>query len=289
LIDLHTHTTESDGRFPPSELVSRAKAAGVTVLAITDHDTVAGCEAGAAECAGNGISFVPGIEMTAVEDGGDVHVLGYFLDVGSPGLHTFLSEQRRRRVERVREIVARLALLGMKLDADRILHPAVEDPKKAAGRPWVARALVAAGHAATVDEAFDRWLGRGRPAFVPRLGAAASEVISRIHGAGGIASIAHPVLLARDEWIPGLVSAGLDAIEAYHSDHDAEATSRYLAMASALNVAVSGGSDFHGDAAHGPRQPGAVSLPAEAYAGLLGAYRRRAATRATPSGASTSS
>ena len=141
----------------------------------------------------------------------------------------------------------------------------LDDSKKSAGRPWVARALVAGGHVANTDEAFDRWLARGRPAFVPRLGASPAEVVSRIHEAKGLASLAHPALVGHDEWIDDFVSDGLDALEAYHSEHDAVATSRYLAMAATMGIGVSGGSDFHGDSSHGPSHPGDVSLPREAY------------------------
>lgn len=285
MIDLHTHTTESDGRCAPRELVARAAAAGVTVLAVTDHDTVGACEAAAAACAAAGVTFVAGIEITAARDDHDIHVLGYFIDVAAPGLHRFLSEQRHRRIDRLRQIAAKLATLGIGLDAEAILQPALDDPRKAAGRPWIARALVDGGHVASTDEAFDRWLVRGKPAFVPRLGASPAEVIARIHDASGVASLAHPALVGHDEWIHGLVAEGLDALEAYHSDHDSAATARYVAMASAMGIAVSGGSDFHGDPTHGPSQPGAVSLPSDAYDQL----RRRATMRATASGASASS
>jgi predicted metal-dependent phosphoesterase TrpH len=261
LIDLHTHTTASDGRCSPGELVARAAAAGVTVLAVTDHDTIAGCDAVAQACAASGIEFVPGIEITAVQDEVDIHVLGYFFDRTSTALLGFLAEQRQRRVDRVRQIVERLAGLGMPLDADAILRPAVDDPTRSAGRPWVARALVAAGFVKTADEAFELWLERGRPAFLPRLAAAPVEVFARIHDAGGIASVAHPGLNGRDEWLQGYASAGLDAIEAYHTEHDADAVAHYLAIARRLNLAVSGGSDFHGDDAHGAARPGTVSLP----------------------------
>jgi predicted metal-dependent phosphoesterase TrpH len=285
VIDLHTHTTASDGRSAPADLVARAAAAGVTVMAVTDHDTVSGCEATAAACATAGIAFVPGIEITAVRDDGDVHMLGYFIGLNSPDLAAFLTEQRRQRIDRLRQMAARLATLGIPLDVEAILRPAIEDPRKSAGRPWIARALVAGGHVSNTNEAFDRWLAEGRPAFVPRAGASPSEVIARVHDANGICSLAHPALLEHDEWIEGLVSDGLDAIEVYHSEHDSAATSRYLAMASAMGIAISGGSDFHGDPAHGPDQPGAVSLPREAYDELA----RRATIRATASGASTSS
>jgi 3',5'-nucleoside bisphosphate phosphatase len=269
LIDLHTHTTASDGRCTPEDLVARAAAAGVTVLAVTDHDTVSGCAAAGAACAANGIAFVPGIEVTAMRAGGDVHVLGYFLDTGSPALHAFLAAERGHRIDRVRQIVGRLASLGIALDADAILQPAIDDPAKSAGRPWIARALVAAGHARSSDEAFERWLVRGKPAYIAREGPGPEDVFARIHEAGGVASLAHPGLGRRDGLIGGFVSHGLDAVEAYHSEHDAAATARYVALAADLDIAVSGGSDFHGDPTHGPAQPGSVALPREEYERLL--------------------
>lgn len=268
MIDLHTHTTASDGRCTPAELVARAAAAGVTILSVTDHDTVAGCDAADAACRAARIELVPGIEITAVREHADVHVLGYFLDRHSASLRDFLAEQRRRRVERVREMIDRLAACGIRLDAGAILQSGIDDPSKAVGRPWIARALVAAGHVETTDEAFDRWLSRGRPAFVPRAGAPPDEVFARIHAAGGVASLAHPGLLARDEWIDRFAAAGLDALEAYHSDHNGEATARYLAIARRLGLAVSGGSDYHADQSHGAG-PGSVSLPREHYDRLV--------------------
>jgi predicted metal-dependent phosphoesterase TrpH len=284
LIDLHTHTTESDGRCSPAELVARAAAAGVSVLSVTDHDTVAGCDAAAAACAAARIEFVPGIEITAIREGADVHVLGYFIDLHSASLQAFLADQRHRRLDRVRQMIDRLDAFGIRLDADAILQPGLDDSGKAAGRPWIARALVAAGHAATTNEAFDRWLARGRPAFVPRAGAAPAEIIARIHAAGGIASLAHPGLIGHDEWVEGFAANGLDALEAYHTDHDADRTARYLAIAQRAGLLVSGGSDYHADESHGAGGPGSVSLPREAFDQL----RRRATSRATASGAVTS-
>jgi predicted metal-dependent phosphoesterase TrpH len=265
VIDLHTHTTASDGRCTPAQLVARAARAGVQVLSVTDHDTVAGCAAVAGECARAGIEFVSGIEITAVVDGADVHVLGYFMGPESPALQAFLSEQRLRRVIRVREMIGRLAAHGITLDADAILQPGLDDSSKSVGRPWIARALVAGGHVKHVAEAFDRWLSRGRPAFVPRIGASPEEVFGRIHEAGGVASLAHPVLVEHDEWISGYAAAGLDALEAYHCDHDERATKHYLALAANLGLAISGGSDYHADDAHGGGGPGSVSLPREEY------------------------
>lgn len=275
MIDLHTHTTASDGRHSPDGLVGRAAAAGVTVLAVTDHDTVAGVAAAARAADAAGLEFVTGIEITAMAEGSDVHVLGYFLDVESPPLLAFLAAQRQARIDRVREMVGRLKSHGVDLDADAILRPGLADSSKAAGRPWIARALVEAGHVPDIPAAFDRWLTRGRPAFVPRRAPAPAEIVARIHDARGIAALAHPGLLKHDDWIPPLAAAGLDAIEVWHSEHDAAATLRYHTMAGELGLAESGGSDFHGDNAHGVGHPGSVSIPREAYERLKSLATRR--------------
>lgn len=285
MIDLHTHTTASDGRCTPSELVTRAAAAGVTVLSVTDHDTVDACDAVGDACIAAGITFVPGIEITAVRDQVDVHILGYFLDPQSPDLRVFLARQRQRRIDRVGRIIVQLEPLGLRLDADAILRPAIDHPGKSIGRPAIARALVAAGYVKTSNEAFANWLSRGRPGFVAREGAAPDHVIAEIHAAGGVASLAHPGLLRRDEWIAGLASSGLDALEAYHTNHDEDATGRYRSIAHRFGLAVSGGSDYHADQSHGSPHPGSVSLPVEAFDRLSD----RAASRATASGASASS
>lgn len=269
MIDLHTHTIASDGRCTSEELVARAARAGVSVLSVTDHDTVSGCDGVAAACASAGIEFVAGIEITAVRVATDVHVLGYFIDRRSSLLLDFLAAQRRQRIDRVRLMIDRLANFGMGLDADAILQPGVADLGKSAGRPWIARALVAGGHVKTTNEAFERWLARGRPAFVPRVGATPEEVFARIHAAGGVASLAHPGLLGCDEWIPAFVSAGLDAIEVYHRDHDADATLRYQQLAAKHHLGISGGSDYHADDDHGAGGPGSVSLPPEDFDRLV--------------------
>jgi predicted metal-dependent phosphoesterase TrpH len=141
----------------------------------------------------------------------------------------------------------------------------LNDASRAVGRPWIARALVAAGHVADSNEAFHRWLEWGRPAFVPRTGGAPAEIFACIHEAGGIASLAHPGPVAHDEWLPLFAGDGLDALEAYHADHDASATRHYVALADRLGLAVTGGSDYHGDPSHGPGSPGAVSLPSDQF------------------------
>jgi predicted metal-dependent phosphoesterase TrpH len=284
LIDLHTHTTASDGRCSPTELVARAARAGVTVLSVTDHDTVAAASEAETACRDAGLEFVTGIEITAHRGRADVHVLGYFIDARSWTLRRFLADQRRRRIERVGQMIERLASLGMVLNRDEILQPAIADPNRAAGRPWIARALVASGYVATTDEAFEQWLATGRPAFIPRSGPSPEVVFERIHEAGGVASLAHPGLLSHDDWVVDFSSRGLDALEAYHSEHTADDRVRYVALARRLGLAVSGGSDFHADP-HGAPEPGAVALPRDEFDQL----RRRATMRATASGADTSS
>jgi hypothetical protein len=264
LIDLHLHTTASDGLCSPRQLVERAAAAGVTTLAVTDHDTTAAVAEVCAHAAAAGMRFVPGIEITAIENGADVHVLGYFLDPDSPRLAAFLAAQRSNRLDRVQAIADRLAAIGVPIDVEPLLAIASRQEGRSVGRPQVARALVAAGHAVDTNDAFNLWLGRGKPGFVPRAGATSEEVIAVIHDAGGLASLAHPGLTNVDARIPAFRESGLDALEAYHSEHEPLTRDRYLQLAKDLGLLVTGGSDYHGDPAHGVA-PGMTTLPAHEF------------------------
>jgi predicted metal-dependent phosphoesterase TrpH len=269
VIDLHTHTTASDGHLSPADLVREAWMAGIRVLAVTDHDTTSAMADVGRASAQFGLTHVPGIEITAIDDGRDVHVLGYFFDVASTPLVECLAGQRAARRDRVRAIGARLARAGMPIDVERLLAEA--SPQRALGRPAIAAALVAAGHVRTMHEAFDQWLVEGRPAWVPREGPGVREVVDLLHGAGGIASLAHPVLYGRDDDIPRWREAGLDAIEVWHSEHDATTSARYLDIARRLDLLATGGSDFHGDHPAGlvrrcPRLLGRVTLPEGEFA-----------------------
>lgn len=246
MIDLHTHTTASDGALAPGALVDRAYGLGIRTLSVTDHDTLAGVSEAAAAAAERGMEFLAGIEITAVHQGRDVHMLAYFIEPHPARLAPFLERQRRDRTRRAREMSARLAALGAPVDMEELIAGA-EAEGKAVARPTVARALLDAGHVTSLQQAFDRWLADGRPAYVPRSGASPAEVVRLVMRSGGAAVLAHPGLLRRDELIPGLVEAGLAGIEVYHSDHDAGAQSRYLRLAAQHDLAVSGGSDFHGD------------------------------------------
>jgi predicted metal-dependent phosphoesterase TrpH len=275
LIDLHLHTTASDGRCTPEALVRRAAGAGLTVIAVTDHDTTAAVHDVQRLADACGIECVSGIEVTAIEDGGDVHVLGYFVDPRHEPLQEFLAAQRRSRVTRAIAIADRLRDLGRPIDVRQVLRDAERDSTRAVGRPQIARAMIAAGHAADVTEAFDRWLGRGAPAFVARTGAPPEEVIAVIHDAGGLASLAHPGRTGIDARIEALCRGGLDALEVYHSDHDAAQVARYLAIARDLRRLVTGGSDYHGDPGRA-LSPGAATLPEDEWLRLRAAGRRHA-------------
>ena len=267
MIDLHLHTTASDGALSPSALALQARAAGLSVFSVTDHDTVAGLAEAQRSAVDAGIECIAGIEISAVSDGRDVHMLGYFIDAASGSLQRFLERQREDRLRRVREMGGRLAALGAPIDVTPILADASRG--RSVGRPQIAEALLAAGHIATRDEAFSRFLEFGGPAFVPRCGTSPAEVVALIHDAGGLASMAHPGLTRLDHLIPQLAGAGLDALEARHSDHDRETEARYRAMARELGLLITGGSDFHGaDSGHRVSQLGVVTLPEEDYAAL---------------------
>jgi predicted metal-dependent phosphoesterase TrpH len=275
LTDLHLHTTASDGRCTPAELVERVAAAGVTVMAVTDHDTTAAVDEVREIAQARGLEALPGIEVTAVERGRDVHVLGYFIDPSEHGLIEFLRGQRETRVRRVHAIAARLAELGIPIDLQSLLDQAARHPNRSIGRPQVARALQQAGHVADPREAFDRYLGSDGPAFVARPGFPPEVVIDVIHRARGLASLAHPGRTRIDARIEALARSGLDALEVYHSDHDPDAIERYRRMASDLGLLMTGGSDFHADPAR-DLSPGAATLPPTEWQRLSAARHRHA-------------
>ena len=281
MIDLHLHSTASDGTLDPPALVKRAHGAGVRTLSLTDHDTMEGVPAAAVAAAELGLEFIPGVEVTAVLERRDCHILGYFLDTDPPGLAGFLDGQSTGRLDRARMIAARLAKLGAPVDIEALIRQARSD-RMVVTRPLIARAVVAAGHAESTKEVFDRWLGDGRPACVTRAGHSPAEVVRRIAASGGVASLAHPGLLRRDDLIPGLARAGLGAIEAHHSDHGRSDRERYAALAARLGLAVSGGSDYHGD--H-HRRAGCLGAVGPSRAELAGLQQRlRDARHALPAG-----
>ena len=268
MIDLHLHTTSSDGTLTPAELVARAHRAGVRTLSVTDHDTMSGIPAAAAAAAELGMEFLPGIEITAVLDNRDVHLLGYFLDPSPVELEPFLLAQLDDRVARARTMSEKLEGLGVPIAIEPIVESAVAEGRSVA-RPLLASALVEAGHASSLREAFDRWIGDGGPAYVPRNGSSPADVVRLISRAGGVSAIAHPGLLNRDALIPSLAMAGLSAIEVYHPEHDSSAQTRYRQLSAQHQLATSGGSDFHGDDHHRASSLGSVGVPRQAFIPLL--------------------
>jgi 3',5'-nucleoside bisphosphate phosphatase len=265
VIDLHLHTNASDGRCSPRELVELAAASGLSVISVVDHDTFA-AQAEVSDLAKTaGLRVVTGIEITGVWEGSDVHVLGYYLDPSNAALTGFLAHQLADRVRRVKAILERLRALGMPVAFEQVTARVGGRTPHAVGRPQVARALVRAGYVTDMREAFDRYLGEGRPGFVPRSGATPADVVRLIVASGGVASLAHPALLNRDDLIPVLVAAGMQAIEAYHPDHPADAVTRYRDVARCQGLAVTGGSDYHGEKTHGASGLGRTTLPVQDF------------------------
>ena len=267
MIDLHLHTTASDGTCTPEQLVEQAHRVGIRTFAVTDHDTMQAVARATNAASSLGLTCIPGMEVTTVHNGKTVHVLAYFLRDLSPALSETLAEQRRSRRERAATIAARLSALGAPVDVAALLKES-DAPGKSLARPQVAQALVAAGHVSSVGEAFEKYLHDSGPAYVPHQGASPSEVIRLIVEAGGLASLAHPGHTRVDDLIPELVSAGLEAIEAYHSAHDDSTTQHYLATARRYGLEVSGGSDYHGAGTRRSEFFGVTHLPAAAFDGL---------------------
>jgi 3',5'-nucleoside bisphosphate phosphatase len=255
--DLHLHTYFSDGTFSPEEVAAYGQKAGLAVLALTDHDSVEGCARAAAACAAAGIEFIPGAELTAEHNDTEVHLLGYFMDTENQKLLAKIARFQAVRQDRIREMVAKLNRLQVPLTAETVFALA---NCKSPGRPHVARALAKAGLVRNMDEAFERFLKKNRPAWVPKAKMSALEGIELIQQAGGLAVMAHPGLNRTDDIIPALVEAGLDGIECFHTKHSTALSERYLEMADQYHLLVTGGSDCHGFS-KGKPLIGTVKLP----------------------------
>jgi predicted metal-dependent phosphoesterase TrpH len=276
-VDLHAHTTASDGDLTPSELVVAAAAAGVEVLAITDHDTVAGLEEAAAVGRATGVTFIPGIELTVRVPHGSMHLLGYFPTPRPHPLIERLGELAGFREERIRAIVELLSRIGYPVEWDDVRRRAAGQ----LGRPHVADALVDAGHAASRDDAFDRWLADGRPAHVPSHGLDPVEAVTLVVASGGAPVLAHPGSLR----LPGrhlssftqrLAHHGLAGIEVHRPEHTPDQRDTYAAIARRLHLVPAGGSDFHRPGGAFPLgETGTPGLSRESAQRLLGLIGRR--------------
>jgi predicted metal-dependent phosphoesterase TrpH len=269
-VDLHLHTQFSDGTYTPEELAAQAKRHRLRAVALTDHDTVDGCARMSVACAEAGIEFIPATELTAELDDIELHLLGYYLDTGNRRLIRELSRFQAVRQDRIREMAARLNELGIPLEAATVFNLA---NCKSPGRPHVARALVLEQHCRSLNEAFERFLRKGKPAWVPKFKISATDAIELLHQSGALAVMAHPGLNRSDDMIPALVEAGLDGLECFHSKHSTPVTEHYMQLADRYNLLVTGGSDCHGKS-KGKPLIGTIKVP---YAHVEGLKARRRA------------
>ncbi|MGQ0648714.1 MAG: PHP domain-containing protein [Gemmatimonadaceae bacterium] len=257
-IDLHLHSTASDGSRPPEEVVQSAIAAGLHSIALTDHDTVSGVAAARAAAGGSALHVIAGVELSAYQGADEVHVLGLHLEdleAMDAGLHEF-REARRARGE---QMVTLLNAVGVKIGFADVLEVAKGG---AIGRPHVAKALVENGWARDLRDAFDRYLGYGRPAFLEKRRLTMRDAIAMIHDCGGIAVLAHPGVDGGRARLAALQEQGLDGAEVLHPSHNPDDRRRLLEAVTALGMVPSGGSDSHG-ATEGPRVIGAMQVPLE--------------------------
>ena len=250
-IDLHTHTTASDGSLSPTELVQQAAALGLSALAVTDHDTLGGLAEAQAAARPIGLDLVPGVELSVEDEGGRFHLLGYLFDPDNAPLQTALKTLRASRAARNEQMALKMAELGLPVTLDDVRAEAGEDADVIA-RPHFAKALIKKGVVHSAPEAFERYLSTGKPLYQPKEVLTPRDAIALLHAAGGVAVMAHPGLvpLSTDALAQRIKSlareAGMDGLEAYYSQHNPAETDRFLSVARQNNLLVTGGSDFHG-------------------------------------------
>jgi 3',5'-nucleoside bisphosphate phosphatase len=274
VIDLHCHTLHSDGQRTPDELLAEAAAAKVTVLSLTDHDTVSGIADASAAATRRGIRLVPGIELSCELHGREVHVLGHFLDPCSGALLQLASDMLAERRERMERMVQRAQAAGFKqVTLERVIAASGGENL---GRPHLARALVECGHAKSVKDAFARFLHSRGPLWVDRRRLSVADAVGLVRSAGGTSSIAHPGAngVTRQE-LKTCADAGLDAVEALHPDHVPTQVEAYERWAAELGLLVTAGSDYHGPAVQPDRKLGDRTLSVERFAALEERGRRR--------------
>lgn len=268
--DLHTHTTASDGTLPPGEHVRWAAREGLAAVGITDHDTIAGWSEAMAAGAEAGIEVVTGCELSTEVEKTEVHILAYYFDPAEPEMADLLHRMRGGRRQRAVEAVGLLHRLGhTAVSLDRILELGGES----VGRPHIARAMVEAGMVRSIQDAFDRFLERGRPAYVPRPKLTPEEAIQTVLKAGGVPVIAHPGLIRDDKWVRRFIAAGALGLEAYHTDHSESQRQFYARWAHDAGLICTGGSDSHGPGGARPVRCGSVNVGAEAVTALKSASR----------------
>jgi 3',5'-nucleoside bisphosphate phosphatase len=285
-VDLHAHTTASDGSLSPAMLVSRAARLALKVLAITDHDTVDGVPEALAAGQAAGVEVIPGVEINTDVPSAEVHVLGYFIDHTHAELNVQLARIREGRIGRARKMAEVLTAMGAPIRFERILAIAGEG---AVGRPHVAQALLEAGHVTSYGEAFEKYIGRNSPAYVERMKFSPAEACALIRRAGGLPVIAHPIFFDRygaikaafdlDATLPPMLEAGLAGMEVYYPGYDAITTEYLHGVARRYGLLVTGGTDFHGIRANEP-DLGALYVPMKVVRRLRQAWEAAAAKAA---------
>ncbi len=272
-VDLHLHSTASDGEVPPAAVVERAATAGLEAIALSDHDTVDGLPEAVEAGARLGVRVITGCEFSVAAPWGEIHVLGYFLPLGSPDVEAFLIARREDRHRRAQVMVAKLGRLGVPLPMEAVLSIA---RGAALGRPHVARALVEQGAVSDVGEAFDRYLGWGRPAFEPKELPTLRQLADLVHPVGGVLSVAHLKERGTRTKLKQLKESGLDAVEVRHPSHSPETRDRIMHHAESLGLLPTGGSDWHGDTITSSTHTsvGSQRVPAE-WLARLEAHRGR--------------
>lgn len=274
IIDLHLHTSCSDGRLSPQGLVKRVGQLGGGVIAICDHDTVAGIGPALQACREEGgVTLIPAVEISTHHGDDEVHVLGYFVDPLNPSLLSTLGRSSRSRIERAQAMVAKLRGMGMDIDWSRVEELAQNN---SIGRPHIARALMEAGYTDSIKEAFERFIGHGGPAYVERIKMTPGEAISLIEEAGGLAVLAHPFTLSFPEAIiQELTQQGLKGLEVYYNEFSLEERGELEALARKYHLLPTGGSDYHGLDEVTETGIGEAGVPEEVVIGLLSWKEKR--------------
>ena len=242
-VDLHLHTKASDGALAPDELVELASNLSLSTISVTDHDSVEGIDQAISAGKRRGVEVIPGVEMSSDLGGKDIHILGYLIDHHDPKLTQILKSLRESRHDRALKMVDRLREMGLEIYLKDVVEMA---DKGALGRAHIAKVLLKKGYIHDIQEAFDRYIGRNAPGYVGKEAYSAAEIIEIIRKVSGVAVLAHPGISGVDDNIPEFVRAGLQGLEAYHSEHTPEQTKFYLGMAEELGIIVTGGSDCHG-------------------------------------------
>jgi len=257
-VDLHLHTIHSDGMRTPAQTVEAASACGLAAIAVTDHDEVSGVAEAVDTGRRMGVEVLSGVEITVERDRGQTHILGYGIDWNHTALLTVLERLRRGRFDRAVRIVERLAEIGVSLDFNELVESA--GPGNI-GRLHIARAIYMQGAARSAQEAFERYIGRGKPAYVDRPRISIEEAVDVLHVAGGLVALAHPKLNNADKMIPDLVRLGFDGIEVYHAKHSPVDVQRFKDVADRYGLLKTGGSDCHGPFNGQPAIMGTVEVP----------------------------